>query len=165
VTLTNPAKKRLRERAKKDREIHRNDTFMMAYGNGVTDINLNKFVKFRQDYDKIATVVGILVSSLLGELRLKGDRVVSFCQKPSRVEQTLRAVAFFVFNKDVFGYIWDDDACDFENGPLKQIANRGNSSVQQDGMWTCVGTLKDTGRLNSLWNEGNAFWKILNTSR
>jgi glucose-1-phosphate cytidylyltransferase len=162
VTLADTGEKALKgARLKRIEKYVDSDTFMLTYGDGVADINLNKLVKFHQGHGKIATVTGIRPGSRFGELKLKGDRVLSFSEKPQQSGTDLMSGGFFVFNKDIFDYVWDNDACDFEYGPLEQIANEGQLKVyKHDGMWASMDTLRDMDYLNALWSENKAFWKI-----
>lgn len=161
VTLADTGEKALKgARLKRIEEYVDGDTFMVTYGDGVGDINLNKLVRFHQDHGKIATVTGIGVTSRFGELKLEGDSVLAFYEKPE-TGSNLASGGFFVFERDIFDYLWDDDSCDLEYGPLEKIAREGQLKVyKHDGMWACMDNLRDMDHLNALWSEKKAFWKV-----
>jgi glucose-1-phosphate cytidylyltransferase len=137
------------------------DVFMMTYGDGVADINLNKLVKFHQNHGKIATVTGTHSPSRFGELKMEGDSALSFSEKPQTSGTDLVSGGFFVLNNDVFDYVWNNDDCDFERGPLEQIAREGQLKVyKHDGTWACMDNMRDMDYLNTLWSQNKAFWKV-----
>lgn len=161
VTLADTGEKALKgARLKRIEKYVDSDTFMLTYGDGVADINLNKLVQFHQDHGKIATVTGIGATSRFGELKFEGDSVLEFYEKP-KTGSSLVSGGFFVFEKDIFDYVWDDDSCDLEFGPLEQIAREGQLKVYKHaGSWACMDTLRDMDYLNALWSENKAFWKV-----
>lgn len=160
VTLADTGERALKgARIKRVEKYIDDDVFMMTYGDAVADINLNELLKFHVNHGKIATVTGIRAASRFGELKIEGDNVLSFSEKPP-IGAELISGGFYVFNRGVFDYVWDDDDCDFEYGPLEQIANEGQLKVyKHTGMWACMDNLRDVDYLNGLWNEGKAFWK------
>lgn len=160
ITLANTGEKTLKgARLKKVEEYITNDTFMMTYGDGISDVDINELLAFHKSHGKIATVTGINPASRFGELRTDGDRVESFSEKPQNGEGLING-GFFVFNRAIFDYLSSDDSCDLEVGPLEQIARKGQLMVYKHrGFWACMDTLRDTEYLNKLWNDGQAKWK------
>ena len=161
VTLADTGEKALKgARLKRIERYVDDDVFMVTYGDGVADIKLDELLRFHLSHGKIATVTGINAGSRFGELKLKGDVVLSFFEKPQSGTDLVSG-GFFVFNKEVFDYVWDDDDCDFEYGPLEQIVSEGELKVfKHEGMWACMDTLRDTDYLNALWRKKKAFWKV-----
>jgi glucose-1-phosphate cytidylyltransferase len=155
ITLANTGEKTLKgARLKKVEEYITNDTFMMTYGDGISDVDINELLAFHKSHGKIATVTGINPASRFGELRTDGDRVESFSEKPQNGEGLING-GFFVFNRAIFDYLSSDDSCDLEVGPLEQIARKGQLMVYKHrGFWACMDTLRDTEYLNKLWNDG-----------
>ena len=135
------------------------DTFMATYGDGIADIDINALMAFHKSHKKLATVTGINPASRFGELKLAGDQVISFCEKPHGVGGLING-GFFVFNKKIFDYLSADNNCDLEYGPLEKIAQEGQLMVyRHQGFWACMDTLRDMDYLNSLWDENQAAWK------
>jgi glucose-1-phosphate cytidylyltransferase len=133
---------------------------MMSYGDGLSDVDLNKLLTFHKSHGKMATVTGINPTSQFGELKTDGELVVSFAEKPDN-GNSLISGGFFVFNRAIFKYLTSNDSCDFEKGPLEQIARDGQLMVyRHQGFWACMDTLRDVEYLNRLWENGLARWKI-----
>lgn len=127
---------------------------------GVADINLQKLLSFHKSHSRIGTVTGVRPPSRFGEMIIKEDRVVSFTEKP-QVSKGLINGGFFVLNRKIFNYLSEDDNCDFEIGPLEQLAKKGELMVyKHKGEWACMDTYRDMNYLNKLWQNGRAFWKI-----
>jgi glucose-1-phosphate cytidylyltransferase len=135
------------------------EIFLATYGDGLSNLNINDLVHFHLCHGKMVTVTGINPTSRFGELKTKGERVVKFIEK-EEFGKTFANGGFFVFNKQIFGYLSDDDRCDLEIGPLEMIASEGQLMVyKHKGFWACMDTLRDTDYLNRLWNERKAPWK------
>lgn len=136
------------------------DQFMVTYGDGIADININALLTFHNSHGKLATVTGINPTSRFGELKIKGNQVESFSEK-QRTSSGLINGGFFVFNKRIFDYLSDDDNCDLEIGPLEKIATEGQLMIyKHTGFWACMDTIRDMEYLNKLWNENKAEWKV-----
>jgi glucose-1-phosphate cytidylyltransferase len=136
------------------------DVFMVTYGDGVGNIDIRKLLDFHNRHGKIATVTGVRPPSLFGELVVKDNRALLFSEKP-QTSAGLISGGFFVFNRKLFDYLTDDDNCDFEKGPLEQIAAEGELMVYtHDGSWACMDTYRDVEYLNKLWQNNQAFWKV-----
>jgi len=161
ITLADTGEKTLKgARLKRVQKYVNEDTFMMTYGDGVADIDINALLAFHKSHKKLATVTGINPASRFGELKLEGDQVVSFREKPQEDGGLING-GFFVFNKKIFDYLSTDDDCDLEFGPLEKIAQEGQLMVwRHQGFWACMDTLRDMDYLNRLWDEGKAAWKI-----
>ena len=161
VTLADTGEKTLKgARLKKVEKYLGDDIFMMTYGDGVADIDINALLSFHRSHGKIATVTGISPASRFGELKIKGNSVEAFNEKP-KISSGLVSGGFFVFNRGIFDYLSTDDSCDLEIGALEKIAHEGQLMVyKHKGSWACMDTLRDMDYLNKLWNEDEAFWKI-----
>ena len=161
ITLADTGDKALKgARLKRVQQYVDDDTFMLTYGDGVADVDINALLAFHNKHGKLATVTGINPASHFGELKIKGDQVESFSEKPRDGDGLVNG-GFFVFNRAVFDYISEDDSCDLEIGPLEEIARQGELMVYKHrGFWACMDTLRDMDYLNRLWSEGRPEWKV-----
>jgi glucose-1-phosphate cytidylyltransferase len=147
-------------RVKRIEEYIDGDTFMLTYGDGVTDININELVKFHAETGKIGLVSGVSPPSRYGELGITGDSVVSFREKPQVLDSFISG-GYFVFRKEFFDYLSADESCILERAPLEQLAENGQLAVYPyKGFWQCMDTYRDYVYLNKLWDQGKAQWKV-----
>ena len=161
VTLANTGDTALKgARLKRVEKYINGDLFMVTYGDGVADIDLNALVFFHQSHGKLATITGINPASRFGELKIDCNQVKIFREKPDNSDGFISG-GFFVLNRAVFDYLSEDGSCDFEIGALEEIASQGELMVfKHRGFWACMDTLRDTEYLNKLWSEGKAKWKV-----
>lgn len=136
------------------------DQFMLTYGDGVTDLNISELLEFHKKHGKIGTVTGVYPPSRYGELRIEGDRVVSFDEKPDTGVAPISG-GYFVFNREFFDYLKSDDSCVLEKEPLANLARGGQLKVYNHrGFWQCMDTYRDYMFLNDLWKSNRAQWKV-----
>jgi glucose-1-phosphate cytidylyltransferase len=136
------------------------DVFMMTYGDGVTDLNINKLLQFHLDHKKIGTVTGVFPPSRYGVLKINRDQVASFDEKPLAVDNSISG-GYFIFNKEFFSLLKDDTDCVLEKEPLEQLVADGELKVfTHKGFWQCMDTYRDYKYLTGLWQKGEAPWKI-----
>ena len=134
-------------------------TFMLTWGDGVSNINLAELLKFHRRHGRIATVSAVRPPARFGRLELDGERVARFDEKPLAGEAWING-AFFVLEPRVFDYIEGDDTL-FEREPLEGLARDGQlMAYQHNGFWQCMDTMRDKVRLESLWATDDAPWKI-----
>ena len=134
------------------------ETFMLTWGDGVSDIDLGRLLEFHRSHGKLATLTAVRPPARFGRLELQGDRVAKFTEKPQIGEGWING-AFFVLEPGVFDYIAGDDTL-FEKEPLEALSADGElMAYQHDGFWQCMDTLRDKRLLNSLWDSGQAPWK------
>lgn len=140
------------------------DTFMMTYGDGLADIDVGALVRFHQAHGRIGTVTGVRSGmSRFGELHLAGERVLEFSEKPE--QDGYINGGFFVFRREVFAYLRDDDACTLEQEPLLRLAQDGQMmSYRHHGFWHCMDTYRDYQQLNDIWKSGQAPWAAMTSS-
>ncbi len=162
VTLANTGANNLKgSRLKQIEKYITDDTFMMTYGDGVADIDINALIDFHTSHGKIATVTGISPISQFGELKINGDTVTSFQEKPKDTRSGYVSGGYFVFNRKIFDYLSADEQCDLEYGAIEQLAQEGQLMVyRHKKFWACMDTIRDTERLNALWDTGKAQWKV-----
>lgn len=161
ITLADTGEKALKGARLKRIEKYVPDTqFMMTYGDGVANIDINALLAFHQSHGKIATITGIYPASRFGKLKVNGNLVESFREKPVH-DSGFVSGGFFIFNKKFFDYLSDDDTCDLETGTLEKLANEGQLMVyKHKGFWACMDTIRDVEYLNKLWVENKAEWKV-----
>ena len=136
----------------------KNENFFMTYGDGLSDVNLNKLKKFHDSHRKIATVTAVHPPVRFGELEITNDKVTNFEEKPQAKAGWING-GFFVLNYKVFNYIKDDTTM-FERQPMSKLANRGKlMAFKHNGFWKCMDTLRDKIILDKMWNEKKALWK------
>jgi glucose-1-phosphate cytidylyltransferase len=139
-----------------------NETFMLTYGDGVSDIDLNKLLEFHKSHGKVATVTAIQPAGRFGSLEIQEDfTVTKFIEKPKGDGFWINA-GFFVLNPKVFDYI-DEKSDDimWEDEPLEKLASKGElGAYKHNGFWKCMDALRDKIELEELWETGNAKWKI-----
>jgi len=166
VTLADTGEKALKgARLKKVEKYVKGDTFIMTYGDGVANVDVAKLLAFHKSHGKMVTITGVHPAARFGELKLDGDRVERFHEKPKEQDsgRTDRLIngGYMVMNRAVFERVTADDACDLEYGPLERLAEEGQLMVyRHGGFWACMDTLRDTEYLNKLWDTGRAGWKI-----
>ena len=129
------------------------DTFMMTYGDALSDVNLDDLVNFHTHHGKMVTITGVRPRPRFGEILHENGEVIDFKEKPA--SNSLVNGGFMVLNRKVFDYL--DRDCDFEKGPLEQIAKEGELMVyQHTGYWRCMDTYFDMLELQKEWRERNA---------
>jgi len=134
--------------------------FLLTYGDGVSDINIEELVKFHLSHKKIATITGVSPMSRFGEFVSEKNLVKSFIEKP-KIVNTMINGGFFVFNRDIFSYLTKSKKCILEQGPLKTLVKDKELMVYNyDGFWQCMDTMRDVNLLNQLYNEGKAPWLV-----
>ena len=136
------------------------DIFMLTYGDGISNINISKLVEFHKLHGKIGTVTGVTPTSKFGELSIEGDKVIKFNEKPQLNDGIING-GFFVFNKELFNYISDEDSCILESDPLEKLSQDGELMIyNHNGFWHCMDTYRDFLHLNEIWDSPNPPWKI-----
>ena len=139
-----------------------NETFMLTWGDGVSNVNLDDLLAFHRRHGKLATVTAVRPPARFGKLDLEGDVVVAFSEKPQLEEGWING-AFFVLEPEVFDYI-DDDETQFEKEPLERLAKDGQlMAFLHDGFWQCMDTLRDKVHLRQMWEAGSPEWRTWTT--
>ncbi len=136
-----------------------NETFMLTWGDGVSNVDLDALLRFHRRHGRLATVTAVRPPARFGRLELDDSRVVSFQEKPQMSEGWING-AFFVLEPGIFDYI-EGDHTQFEKEPLENLARDGQlMAFKHEGFWQCMDTLRDKVRLEKLWESGDAPWKI-----
>lgn len=135
-------------------------TFMMTYGDGVSDIDLNALLRFHREHGKIATVSAVRPPARFGEMTFSGGRVRVFSEKPQTSAGMING-GFLVFEKRVFDYIPEDPRFSLESDLLSSITEAGElMAYRHDGFWQCMDTVRELNILSDLWESGEAPWKV-----
>ena len=159
VTLIDTGLKNLKGSRIMQLENYLDETNMLTYGDGVSNVDIDKLVKYHKKHGKMVTITGVKPPSLFGEVIEKNGQVISFEEKPQTSKGLING-GFMVFNKSMLDYLSSDPTCDFEFGPLEQIAAKGQvMTYKHAGFWECADTVRDVNNLNKLWDSGRADWK------
>lgn len=133
-------------------------TFMLTWGDGVSNVDIVKLLQFHQQHGRLATMTAVRPPARFGHLELEKDRVTRFEEKPQTSEGWING-AFFVLEQGVVDYI-SGDACQWELEPLERLARDGQlMAFRHEGFWQCMDTLRDKKLLERLWSEDRAPWK------
>ncbi|MDB4229126.1 glucose-1-phosphate cytidylyltransferase [Paracoccaceae bacterium] len=136
-----------------------NETVMLTYGDGLSNINIDALLKFHKSHGKMVTVSAVHPSARFGELGLEGKKVVSFEEKPQTTHGWING-GYFVIEPEFFDLIEGDDTI-LERAPLEKVSEMGElMSYQHDGYWQCMDTKRDKDHLEELWESGSAPWQI-----
>jgi glucose-1-phosphate cytidylyltransferase len=135
------------------------ETFLLTWGDGVSNVNLQDLIDFHRFHGKLATLTAVRPPARYGHLFFDGDRVVKFTEKP-QIEEGWINGAFFVLEPGIFDYIEGDDT-QWERGPLERLAMDGQlMAYKHTSFWQCMDTLREKHILEMLWQSGNAPWEI-----
>lgn len=135
-----------------------NETFMLTWGDGVSDVNLDELLKFHKSHGKLATLTTVRPPARYGHLEFDGDRVMEFSEKPQTGEGWING-AFFILEPEVFDYI-EGDHTQFEKEPLEGLARDGQlMAYRHTSFWQCMDTLREKHILENYWQSGTAPWK------
>lgn len=134
-----------------------NDSFMLTYGDGLSNVNLEALKDYHSNHGKMVTVTTVRPSARFGELTIKDGLVSSFKEKPQTAEGWING-GFFIINPDFLDYI-EDDATVLEQMPLEKVAAKGElMAFEHEGFWQCMDSVRDRDYLEELWNSGNTPW-------
>jgi len=146
-------------RIKKIKNFITEENFCLTYGDGVSAVNIKKLVNFHIKNKKKATLIAVKPQGRIGSLKLKGNKVEQFLEKPLGDGGWVNG-GFFVLNKNIFNYIRSEKTI-WEREPLERLSkNNQLISYKFNGFWYAMDTLKDKNYLENLWSSGKAPWKI-----
>jgi glucose-1-phosphate cytidylyltransferase len=149
-------------RIKRIQKYTNNETFMLTYGDGVCNIDMNKLLAFHRKHGKLATLTSIQMPGRFGSLETDTNGIVQqFQEKPENDGIWING-GFFVLEPGIFDYLAGDmDLVQWEKKPLVEIAKDGQlGAYRHTGFWKCMDALRDKIELEELWHEGKAPWKI-----
>ena len=135
-----------------------NEPFLMTYGDGVCDVDINKLIEFHNSHGKIATLTAVLQDQSKGVLDIGGDNAVkSFREKKATDGSPINA-GYMVLNPEIFDYI-EDDSTVFEKEPLEKLAQKGElMSYMHKGYWQCMDNMREKEQLEKLIKNNKAPW-------
>jgi len=136
-----------------------NETFMLTWGDGVSNVNLHDLLAFHRRHGKLATLTAVRPPARYGHLDIVGDQIVEFSEKSQLREGWING-AFFVLEPGVFDYIEGDDT-QWEREPLERLARDGQLiAYRHASFWQCMDTLREKRLLEDLWQSGKSPWKV-----
>jgi glucose-1-phosphate cytidylyltransferase len=135
-----------------------NGTFLLTYGDGVSDVPLDRLLSFHKRHGRLATVTAVRPPARFGGLLFEGDLVKQFTEKPQIGEGWING-GFLVFEPAALDYL-EGDGSSLEVHLLEPLAREGQlAAYRHEGFWQCMDTLRDLRLLQSLWGSGHAPWK------
>jgi glucose-1-phosphate cytidylyltransferase len=136
-----------------------NSTFMMTYGDGVSNVDIKKLVEFHKNHGKLATMTAVRPPARFGHLIFDGTNITNFAEK-AQIDAGWINGGFFVLEPSVVNYV-DTYTTPWEREPLERLAHEGNLQAYfHDDFWQCMDTLRDKMLLQEIWDKGNAPWAI-----
>jgi glucose-1-phosphate cytidylyltransferase len=139
------------------RDTLKDATFMLTYGDGISDIDIKKLLEFHKSHGKIATVSAVRPIARFGGMVFDGNKVVEFKEKPQTGEGWING-GFFVFEPKIFDYLHGDDAV-LEGDPMERLAKEGQlMAYKHEGFWQCMDTLRDKQLLEKMWKSNKSHW-------
>ncbi len=151
-------------RIKKAKQYIDNEPFLLTYGDGVGDIDIQKTLDFHKQHGKLITMTSAQPDGRFGALNIdqNTNQVLEFQEKPKGDGSWINA-GYFVCQPEALDYIDDGDSVVFEQGPLKNLAKDGQvHTYKHNGFWMPMDTLRDKNQLNKLWKDKQAPWKVWN---
>jgi glucose-1-phosphate cytidylyltransferase len=137
----------------------KDETFLLTYGDGVTDSDINASIRFHKKQKKILTMTAVQPPGRFGDLEINDGKVTAFKEKPERQTGFING-GFFVVDRRIGKYL-GDDSCIFENEPMNTLAAEQQlAAYQHSGFWQCMDTYREQQLLNNLWTNGKAPWKV-----
>ncbi|QXE20238.1 glucose-1-phosphate cytidylyltransferase [Clostridium sp. 001] len=147
-------------RIKRIKKYVGNETFMMTYGDGVGNVNINKLLDFHKENKKYATITAVQPTGRFGALEIsRNNSVKSFIEKPLGDGGWINA-GFFVLEPEIFDYIENDNTI-WEKEPLEKLAKDNQlCAYKHKGFWMPMDSMRDKTTLQSIWDKGQAPWKV-----
>ena len=136
------------------------ETFMVTYGDGVSDINIRNLYEYHKSHGCIGTLSAYNVGQRFGVLDISENNNIEKFREKADDDGALINIGFMVFDPNIFDYI-DGDETVFEKEPLERLSAAGQlKAYKHQGFWQCMDTKRDNEKLNELWDKGNAPWKV-----
>ena len=150
-------------RVKRVQKYIGNEPFMLTYGDGVSNVDLNALLSQHQASGKTVTLTGIQPGGRFGVLDLEGQTVTGFREKAKEDGGWING-GFMVMSQEVFDYLSPEEDCILERKPLETLAHEGKLGIyKHPGFWQCMDTQRDRYKLEDLWQRGRAPWNIWET--
>ncbi len=141
--------------------IPKDESFLLTYGDGVSDVDISQLVKCHLEKKKLATITAVQPNGKFGMLDIMPDgKVTKFLEKPQGDGGWING-GFMVLNYQVFSYLKDDENLVFEQKPLEELAKNGQlNAYKHNGFWKPMDTIRDKDQLNAMWDTKKAPWKV-----
>lgn len=137
-----------------------NESFMLTYGDAVSDVNIRNLYEYHKSHGKIATLTAINVDQRFGVLEINGEQTIESFREKSNADTARINAGYMVLEPEVFSYLDGDDTV-FEKKPLETLAREGQlKAYNHNGFWQCMDTKREMDKLEEMWASGNAPWKI-----
>ena len=147
-------------RIKRIQEYIGNEPFMLTYGDGVCDVDIEALVKFHNGHGKLATLTSVVQKQEKGVLDISDVGAVRNFREKKAVDESPINAGFMVLQPEVFDYLEDDQTV-FEGKPLERLASEGElMSYRHEGFWQCMDSLREKEMLEKMWKSGKAPWKV-----
>ena len=147
-------------RLKRVRDFLNDEPFFMTYGDGVSDIDISKLLKFHKSHGKLATMSAVKPDSRFGVLDLDNNNQVMAFREKSDLDSGYINAGFMVLEPKVLDYISGDSVM-LEREPMEKLAANGQlMCYKHNGFWQCMDTMRDKEKLENLWAENKAPWKV-----
>jgi glucose-1-phosphate cytidylyltransferase len=138
-------------------QLENEGTFMLTYGDGVSNVDVGALLKFHKSHGKLATVTSVRPPARFGGMRIEERKVIDFKEKPQSGEGWING-GFFVFEPGIFDYL-ENDSTILEQTPLENLSKNGQlMAYEHSGYWQCMDTVRDRDALQDLWKSGDAPW-------
>lgn len=146
-------------RIKRVRPYLNEEPFMLTYGDGVCNVNLHDLEKYHKEHGKMVTLTAVKPDGRFGVLDIENNQIKAFREK-SQFDAGWINGGYMVVNPEIYDYI-EGDHIMFEREPLEAVAAKGElMSFKHDGFWQCMDMKRDKEKLEAMWNEGKAPWKV-----
>ena len=135
------------------------ETFLLTYGDGLIDADINQLIDFHRSHGKRATLTAVYPPPKFGNLQFEENRVTSFAEKLGQDGGMVNG-GFYVLNRSVLDYLTENPSCVLEKEPMERLAAEGElMAFRHTGYWQCMDTTRDLDSLQKTWGDGNAAWK------
>lgn len=146
-------------RLKKVQKYIGEEAFMMTYGDGVSDVDLEALIEHHKNCKKLLTLTAVQPEGRFGVLDINDNYEVESFREKAKEDGGWINAGFMVLEPEVFEYLSDDDECIFEQIPLRNISqNKQLNAYKHSGFWKCMDTLRDKNNLEAIWESGNVPW-------
>ena len=147
-------------RIKRVKDYIGNEDFMLTYGDGVSNVDINDLVRFHKEHGKIATMTAIQPKGRFGILDINSENCIESFREKQRQDVGWVNGGFMALKPEIFDYLEGDETV-FEREPLERVASEGNLMAYcHDGFWQCMDTMRDKKALEEMLNVGQAPWKV-----
>lgn len=147
-------------RVKRVRDYINDESFLLTYGDGVSDVNIEELVKYHKSHGKLVTMSAYNIGQRFGVLNIEEDGAINSFREKNNNDGGLINIGFMVCQPEFIDYI-DGDQTVLEKEPLERAANSGQlMAYKHEGFWQCMDTVKEKETLEKMWASGTAPWKV-----